>query len=221
MTSERPREAAVGAKTATGSRADLPEPVMPQERLGESLVCTLPEPVTVACYDLRVLEALRRIIRAVDLHSRKLLAQYKITSPQLVCLLSVNEHEPVTPSAIARHIHLSPSTVIGILDRLEAKGLIRRERDLKDRRLVHVSITEGGKALVGSAPSPLQDTFTEAMSQRPEAEQEAIADALDRIVEMMEVGHIDAAPILETGPISPPIGPGKVVEPPGAAEPSR
>ncbi|MFQ5702348.1 MAG: MarR family winged helix-turn-helix transcriptional regulator, partial [Acidobacteriota bacterium] len=122
-------------------------------------------------------------------------------------------------SAIARHVHLSPSTVIGILDRLEAKGLVRRERDLKDRRLVLVSLTEQGKALVASAPSPLQDTLAEAMSALPEAGLATIAQSLDRIVEMMEIRHIDAAPILETGPIDPATGAAKAVEPPGGGEP--
>ncbi|MFQ5654826.1 MAG: MarR family winged helix-turn-helix transcriptional regulator, partial [Planctomycetota bacterium] len=167
----------------------------------EQLASTSPEPASATRYDLRVLQALRRIIRAIDLHSRKLSAQHEITGPQLVCLLAVEEHEPVTGSAIARHVHLSPSTVIGILDRLEAKGLIRRERDLRDRRLVQVSLTEQGKTLVASAPSPLQDTLAEAMNDLQEVELATIADSLDRIVEMMEVRHIDAAPILETGAI--------------------
>ena len=132
-----------------------------------------------------------------------LVFQHDITGPQLVCLLAVEDHEPVTPSAIARHVHLSPSTVIGILDRLQAKGLVQRERDLKDRRLVQVALTEPGKALVVRAPSPLQDTLAEAMNDLPESEKATIAESLDRIVEMMEVRHIDAAPILETGLINP------------------
>lgn len=173
-----------------------------------------------ARYDLRVLQALRRIIRAVDLHSRKLAAQHKVTWPQLVCLLSVDEHEPVTPSAIARHVHLSPSTVIGILDRLEAKELVRRERDLKDRRLVHVTLTEQGRALVVSAPSPLQERLAAAMNELPEAELAMIAGALERIVEMMAARHIDAAPILEAGPIAPTSGEAKTAgRPPSTGEP--
>jgi|GEM_PF-6105556 len=61
-------------------------------------------------YDLRVLQALRQIIRAVDLHSRKLLGKYKITGPQLIALLAIAEHQPLTVKAIAEYIHLSPST---------------------------------------------------------------------------------------------------------------
>ncbi len=178
------------AVTSITSGTDLPTTSMSQ-------------PVPATRYDLRVLQALRQIIRAVDLHSRQLLGQHEITGPQLITLLTVEEYEPVTASAIAGHIHLSPSTVIGILDRLETKGLIRRDRDLKDRRLVQISLTEQGKVLARNAPSPLHDTLTEAMSKLPENELVMIAESLERIVGLMQMQHLDAAPILEAGPIDP------------------
>ena len=215
---DKPEEGAAGGSAGTVPTAAPPGTVTMQEQSAEALIFTSPEPASAARYDLRILQALRRIIRAVDLHSRKLSAQHKITGPQLVCLLSVQEHEPVTPSAIARHVHLSPSTVVGVLDRLEAKGLVRRARDLKDRRLVQVSLTEQGKALVANAPSPLQETLAEQMNHLPDAELATIAESLDRIVAMMEVRHIDAAPILETGPIDPATGEAKALEPPGGGE---
>ena len=153
------------------------------------------------CYNLRVLKALRQIIRAVDLHSRQLLGQHKVTGPQLITLLTVENYGPVTATAIAGHIHLSPSTVIGILDRLETKGFIRRDRDPKDRRLVQVSLTELGEVLARNAPSPLQDTLAEAMGKLPETELATIAESLERVVGLMQIQYVEAAPILETGPI--------------------
>ena len=149
--------------------------------------------------DLRILRSLRRIIQAVDIHSRKLASQYKITTPQLVTLLCVVEHGPTTTSNIGREVHLSNSTIVGILDRLEAKGLVHRQRSTEDRRLVLVSATEAGAALIGSAPSPLQDVFAKALVGLPELEQTAIALSLERIVELMEAKSIDAAPVLELG----------------------
>ena len=156
-----------------------------------------------AGYDLRVLQSLRRVIRSVDLYSRKLLNVHKITSPQLICLQVIASKQPMTTGQLAKEVHLSPSTVIGILDRLQAKNLILRERDTKDRRKVFVSLAEQGQQLLNNAPSPLQDTLADAMQALPESEQKVIADSLDRIVEMMEVKHIEASPILETGAIQP------------------
>ena len=151
-------------------------------------------------YDLRVLKALRQIIRAVDLHSRQLLGQHKITVPQLISLLTIEKYEPVTASAIANHIHLSPSTVLGILDRLDARGIIRRDRDRKDRRLIQVSLTEQGKVLARNAPSPLQSTLAEALGKLEETELVAIAESLERIVGLMQMQPGDGAPTQETGP---------------------
>jgi len=160
-----------------------------------------PETVPVARYDLRVLQALRRIIRAVDLHSRKLSMMHKITGPQLICLLAVQEREPTMASAIAKGVHLSASTVVGILDRLEAKGLVQRRRDVSDRRRVRVCLTDTGREVLERAPSPLQDSLAAAMNNLPPEEVASMAAVLERIVEFMEIQHIDASPILETGPI--------------------
>ncbi|UCD69027.1 MAG: MarR family transcriptional regulator [Betaproteobacteria bacterium] len=151
--------------------------------------------------DLRVLSAMRRIIRSVDLYSRELASKAKITSPQLVCLLTLVEKGPMTATTISREVFLSPSTIVGILDRLEEKGLVKRQRAREDRRVVKVTVTDEGRQVAEAAPSPLQDTLTEALHKLPESEQVEIAKSLERVVSLMEVQHIDAAPILETGPI--------------------
>ena len=142
--------------------------------------------------DLRVLSAIRRIIRSVDVYSRELAAKARITSPQLVCLLVGAEKGKTNATMIGREVFLSPSTIVGILDRLEAKGLIMRERDADDRRVMWVSITDNGRLLASSAPSPLQDTLAEALRVLPGEEQIKIAESLERVVSLMEVQGIDA-----------------------------
>lgn len=149
-------------------------------------------------HDLQVLQALRRIMRATDLYSRKLAADQQLTVPQLVCLLAIQEEEPLTATSIAKRIHLSASTVVGIVDRLAAKGLLVRERDSEDRRVVNITLSEKGKDVAGKAPSPLQDRFVEAFKKLPRAERENIAISLQRIVDLMEAKDLDAAPMLIT-----------------------
>src|SRR5690606_19608482 len=145
-------------------------------------------------YDLRILRALRRITRSIALHSRQLAACSQITAPQLICLRAVIANGPMTATAISREIHVSPSTVVGILDRLEDKGLIRRERGREDRRIVFVSATEAGRALAAAAPSPLQKKLADALNALPELEQATITLSLERIVELMEAGGPPAEP---------------------------
>ncbi len=162
-------------------------------------------------FDLQILQSIRRIMRAVDIYSRKLRTQCKLTAPQLVCLGTVVEHGPLTVSGVAQRVFLSPSTVVGILDRLEARGLVRRERDTSDRRVVNTLATPAGHEIAAKAPSPLQDGLHGALKGLPVLEQATIALSLQRVVDLMEAGHIDAAPILETAPIDGKIevGPGE------------
>lgn len=153
-------------------------------------------------YELRILQSLRRIIRAVDIQSHKLANIYNITGPQLWCLFAVKESGPLTSGRIAKKIYLSPSTVVGIVDRLEKKELVVRNRDNRDRRQVYVSITPKGEKLIADTPSLMQDTLTKAIVQLPELEQVSITMALEKLTELMEAQHIEAAPILQTGPLN-------------------
>jgi DNA-binding MarR family transcriptional regulator len=137
-------------------------------------------------YDLRILQTLRIIMREVDLHSRKLKKECQITTPQLVCLLATVEKGPLTVAGLAGEVHLSSSTVVGILDRLEERGLISRERGVKDRRKVLVAATEKGCQYAQSAPSPLQDRLARSLSELSLLEQSTISLSLERIVELMK-----------------------------------
>lgn len=153
-------------------------------------------PVPKSSYDLRILQSIRRIIRAVEIHSHKLAQEHEITGPQLGCLLALAKGGPLTITQLARVVYQSPSTVVGIVDRLADKGLALRERSSKDRRLVGVCVTKAGEALIANAPSPLQETLAESLNNLPELEQVSITLALEKVVDMMEARKIEAPPIL-------------------------
>lgn len=155
---------------------------------------TILRKVPLERYDLQILQSIRRIMRAVDVYSRKLRSQCELTAPQLVCLGAVVEHESLTVSEIAQRMFLSPSTVVGILDRLETRGLIRRERSNADRRVVNARATEAGRNVAAHSPSALQDGLHQALVSLPRLEQATIALSLERVVDLMEAGEIDAAP---------------------------
>lgn len=145
---------------------------------------------------MRVLVSLRRIIRAVDIHSRRLYSLFNITAPQLLCLLTIEREGPINLKSLATAVSLGPSTVNGIVDRLEARELIRRERSGSDRRHVFLRATSTGVELTRNAPLLLQDRLSEALRRLPETEQAAIVASLERIVEMMDAEHLEASPIL-------------------------
>ena len=141
-------------------------------------------------------------MRAVDIHSRKLSAEFSVTGPQLLCLQTLHDDGPLTTSAVAKLIHLSNSTVVGILDRLEQKEWVSRERSTGDRRVVLVSITAVGESFLAEAPGLLQDRLATGLHNLPEKEQLAIAQALETIVKLLEMEKQSVAPLLEAGPIT-------------------
>ncbi|MDG4475186.1 MarR family winged helix-turn-helix transcriptional regulator [Thiovibrio frasassiensis] len=153
-------------------------------------------PVPKDSYELRILQSIRRIIRAVEIHSHKLAHEHEITGPQLGCLLALAKGGPLTITQLARMVYQSPSTVVGIVDRLTDKGLALRERSSKDRRLVQVCVTAAGETLIANAPSPLQKTLAESLKNLPELEQVSITLALEKVVDMMEARKIEAPPVL-------------------------
>lgn len=148
-------------------------------------------------FDLRILNAIRQIIRATDLDSRKLAAQHQITAPQLMCLMAVVELGSTTATDIAARIHLSTSTLVGVLERLEDKGLVQRARDPDDRRVLHVTATAAARDLVARTPFPLQYSLDRALGQMSEQERHEIATRMERLVQLMGAKAIKPAPMLE------------------------
>ncbi|MEZ4386896.1 MAG: MarR family transcriptional regulator [Candidatus Krumholzibacteriia bacterium] len=151
--------------------------------------------------DLWILRSLRRIMRAVDVQSRKLSAEHRVTGPQVICLRTVRDDGPMTATALAKLVHLSSSTVVGIIDRLEQRGWVLRERSTIDRRQILIHVTDAGCELLSRVPSPLQERLATGLDRLPEKEQVALAEAVERICELLEVPDDGAAPLLETQPI--------------------
>lgn len=141
-----------------------------------------------------VLNALRRVIRATDVHSRQLAKNFGLTTPQILLLQTINTCGAVTIGELAQHMRLSQATVTTILDRLERRGLVTRERSHLDKRKVHAYLTPAALEALKSAPSPMQDQFVQRFRELRDWEQSMIVAALQRVADMMEDGtDINAA----------------------------
>ncbi|MDA8963111.1 MarR family transcriptional regulator [Pseudomonadales bacterium] len=146
-----------------------------------------------------VLVTLRRIIRATDLYSKQLSKNTGLTSPQMLLLQILRNKGEQTVGVLAKEMSLSQATVTTILDRLEKKALIIRERSTSDRRKVQVDVTDSAIEILKDAPLPLQHQFTQQFNDLQEWEQLMMISSLSRIAQMMDAQHIDAAPVLDVG----------------------
>lgn len=143
-----------------------------------------------------VLLALRRIMRAVDLHSRSLIQRYGLTGPQLVVLRELSRRNEASGSELARAVSLSLPTVTGIVKRLEKRHLVSRRRSEADRRRIMVRPTSEAAQLLAAAPPPLQESFAREFEKLQDWEQSLILASLQRVVAMMEARELEASPIL-------------------------
>jgi DNA-binding MarR family transcriptional regulator len=146
----------------------------------------------------QVLISLRKIIRAIDLHSKRLERDSGLTGPQLLLMQRIDSHGGVTAGVIAREISLSQATVTSIIDRLERKELLKRERNLDDKRKVMVSLTGEGKKALEKAPTLMQESFIHSFDQLEGWEQTLILSSLQRVAGMMNATDLDAAPLLDS-----------------------
>ncbi len=152
-------------------------------------------------YIEEVLIALRRVTRAVDLHSKHLMKTSGLTAPQMLILQTLRDHGDAIISDVAKQVSLSQATVTSIIDRLEKRQLVVRERSNQDKRKVFACLTEQGAEIIRNAPTPLQEYFKRQFRDLQDWEQMQIISSLQRVAQMMDAQHIDAAPLLDIGAI--------------------
>ncbi|PWK47311.1 MarR family winged helix-turn-helix transcriptional regulator [Pleionea mediterranea] len=152
-----------------------------------------------------LLISLRRIIRSIDLHSKKLNKTSGMTGPQLLVLQEVYKERGITAKRIAENVNLSQGTITTILDKLESRDLVNRIRSETDRRRVSLFLTEKGSLLLEKAPKPMQEEFIERFKNLDEWEQNLLLSSFSRVAQMMDASKIDAAPLLEIGTIVDPV----------------
>lgn len=154
-----------------------------------------------------VLIALRRIARAIDLHSKQLVQRYGLTGPQALILKNLLGTQALSVGELAKHVNLSQATVTDILDRLEKRRLVERQRSTTDKRRVLVRATKNAEKLLGTALPLLQESFVSEFQKLAEWEQTLVLSTLQRVALMMnrrtEATDVDALPVLSTDSLHP------------------
>jgi DNA-binding MarR family transcriptional regulator len=152
-------------------------------------------------FEEEVLMQIRKIMRAVELHSSSLASRYKLTTPQLIILKTLSKKGALKPGILASVVNLSHATVTGIIKRLEKKGFVNKGPDSLDRRSYLINITEQGKSVLDSMPPLLQENFISKLSALQDWEKTMVLVTLQRITSLMSAEDIEAAPVLVAGPV--------------------
>src|SRR5690554_1090549 len=105
-----------------------------------------------------------KLSRELKVHMDTKLAP-SITESQLVVLEYLISHDQVKPSDLVQYLVTTPAAITTILDRMEKSGLIMRERDEGDRRIVWLRVTDKG-ASEGKRGMAIRDEFLEEYLNR-------------------------------------------------------
>ncbi|MFE9765784.1 MarR family winged helix-turn-helix transcriptional regulator [Streptomyces sp. NPDC005808] len=97
--------------------------------------------------DNQICFSLNAASRAFGAVYRVLLKDLGLTYPQYLVMLVLWEHGETPVKKLGEHLRLDSGTLSPLLKRLEAAGLVRRERSARDERSVHVQLTDEGVAL--------------------------------------------------------------------------
>lgn len=97
--------------------------------------------------DQQICFSLNAASRAFGSVYRVLLKDLGLTYPQYLVMLVLWEHGELPVKALGQHLRLDSGTLSPLLKRLEAAGLVRRERSARDERSVRVHLTDEGAAL--------------------------------------------------------------------------
>lgn len=149
-----------------------------------------------------ILIALRRVIRAIDQHSRHLIQSHGLTGPQALMLTEIFRGNGLTGSELAKKVSLSQATVTDVVKRLEQRNLLERIRDKTDKRKIMLKTTSQGEALVRQSVPLLQESFARRLSNLKDWERNQLLSSLQRIAEMMNAEDLDASPVLASGAIT-------------------
>lgn len=129
----------------------------------------------------------RIILRAMQAHSRFVEKQYGLSSAKLWMLRELHINPGIKVSRLAAVLAIHPSTCSNMLDKLEEKGFLYRERSRTDQRAVHLTLTEKGTKLLENAPKPAQDDINQALEQLSNENLTCLSGALSELVEKMSI----------------------------------
>lgn len=140
----------------------------------------------------RIFQDLRRMVHALELYSRDVNARFGLTAPQLWALWELDRQGPMALGVLALALQLHPSTVVGVVDRLEDKALARRETDPSDARRILIRLTPKGRALLKRTPHPAQGRLLHGLQGMSDRQVAELRRAVATLVRVMEARDVEA-----------------------------
>jgi DNA-binding MarR family transcriptional regulator len=125
---------------------------------------------------------MKRVLSSVLAQADERLASLDLTHAQWLPLFKLAVKECHTVAGLARELDLDPGAMTRSLDRLEAKGLVRRERSTEDRRVVNLVLTDEGRLVARQVPPVMAEVLNNHLKGFSEDEWKQLIALLTRMV---------------------------------------
>lgn len=125
---------------------------------------------------------MKRVMQSLMLQIDRRLLAHDLTHAQWLPLYHLAKGGCDTMAALARDQSLDPGAMTRALDRLEAKGLLRRVRSLQDRRVVKLELTDAGRDVSRHVPGVLSEVLNAHLAGFSQAEWQLLLGLLQRMV---------------------------------------
>lgn len=142
-----------------------------------------------------IFDNLRRIFQVINEYSKAVERSTGLTGPQIWALKLLADAAPIRVSDLARRMYLRPPTVVGILDRLEMKGLVTRTPSRGDRRAVELELTPHGKALVVKAPEVAQDMLMKGLNELSDEQFICVEEGMKLMAKVLGAEQLTPQPL--------------------------
>ena len=142
-----------------------------------------------------IIDNLRRVFQIISEYSKTAERSTGLTGPQLWALSLLSNDAPIHVSDLARQMYLSSATVVGILDRLEIKGLVTRLRSKEDRRAVNLHLTEKGRDLAVKNPEVAQIMLMKGLEGLSDEQFSRVDEGMQQMVRILGAEHITPQPL--------------------------
>lgn len=125
---------------------------------------------------------MRNVIGSIREQANARLAAHDLTYVQWLPLYKLSIQQGSTVASLARDLEIDPGAMTRAMDRLEAKGLVRRERSTSDRRVVFLELTADGRLVADRVPAVLSEVLNGHLQGFSQAEWQQLLEFLHRML---------------------------------------
>jgi len=146
----------------------------------------------------KIISELRKIMRALNVESKRIQKNFGVSIPQLLCLIYLSRARAyqATTKTLSEELSLNPSTISGIISRLEKKGYVARLPKRDDKRITHITLTAEGAKLIKSSPILFHQRLDDRLSMLSAQQLNEVERGLQLITEILGLSDWNVAPML-------------------------